>query len=713
MTFSTLASKRPLKLRKRIFEQLEPRHLMTSYIYVDFGDAWADGQLNLGQSAELLTDDALNGPSSFAGGIEMMTPFGSGIEAGVDFNGDGQSNDTDTRLVISETLAEVGRIFAPFDIAIEQVSAATLDDVGDRLAERSSKDAYILVGSEHNPEARGVAPGCDLGNELDNTALVFGASSIYSSSDGRLLVSILGLARTIAHEAAHTFGAQHTKGEIGKSDLMHSDGPHDSEARVTRFELESATDCSGTQQNTYQLLADTLGTRPNSPAYVSGTGKHDDIRIVATSTNSATVTIDAYDDPSRTTLIASTSYQVDTTFGIIVEALAGEDNVHVLRNRYVRGDIVPNVEMRGGSGNDTLIGLSGNDVFEGGRGNDVLRGNGGDDIYIFRDIYIYGGGLPVQHHMNLGLDTVEETSGNDTLDFSAFHRGVRVELDSDDVQTVERRAYLMSEAGTQEEYGPEVDNPSLQIQLRAVGKSNNGVDNVIGTAFSDNLIASDRGSRLVGNGGNDQLISGAGDDFLDGGLGDDIYLFHGSQNLGADTLAETAMLKTNGVDTLTFTNLASPIDLDLAESAIQVVAQGMLSLTLGNGNAIENVFGTQYSDVIRGNSRANEFHGGDAADQLYGRLGNDRLYGGGDVDYLFGGGNDDTLFGGEGDDHLFGEDGLDILYGQSGNDWLDGGNDEFADELWGGAGSDSFIAWTNAIAESNKDRQRYESLIWQ
>jgi Ca2+-binding RTX toxin-like protein len=81
-------------------------------------------------------------------------------------------------------------------------------------------------------------------------------------------------------------------------------------------------------------------------------------------------------------------------------------------------------------------------------------------------------------------------------------------------------------------------------------------------------------------------------------------------------------------------------------------------------------------------------------------LGSD-AYGGEGNDVLVGGDGGDLLVGGDGDDALYGNNGRDVLYGDSydadvgfydsGNDYLDGGRDGWNDDLYGGAGADTFV----------------------
>ena len=59
----------------------------------------------------------------------------------------------------------------------------------------------------------------------------------------------------------------------------------------------------------------------------------------------------------------------------------------------------------------------------------------------------------------------------------------------------------------------------------ATGFANiSGIENVIGSAFSDLLVGSDADNTLIGNGGHDILLGGLGSDTLDGGAGNDLLI---------------------------------------------------------------------------------------------------------------------------------------------------------------------------------------------
>jgi Ca2+-binding RTX toxin-like protein len=166
------------------------------------------------------------------------------------------------------------------------------------------------------------------------------------------------------------------------------------------------------------------------------------------------------------------------------------------------GDILKgedgNDSLTGGAGNDQLIGGNGNDTLIGGAGDDTLDGGAGDDMYSFSG------------STDLGSDTVvQAASGNlDTLGFGSLGGAIVVDISMTTPQVVR--------AG----------------QLTLTLSDGAGIDNVQGTAYDDVILGNAGGNSLMGNGGNDYLWGRGGNDWLDGGSGNDT-LYGGD---GDDTL---------------------------------------------------------------------------------------------------------------------------------------------------------------------------------
>jgi len=194
------------------------------------------------------------------------------------------------------------------------------------------------------------------------------------------------------------------------------------------------------------------------------------------------------------------------------------------------------------------------------------------------------------------------------------------------------------------------------------------LDNVFYSGDGDDIISGGDGNDTINAyGGDDELRGDAGDDLLDGGDGADVI------DGGA------------GEDRLTFANatLAVALDLDLGVGTIGD-AEGDSYIS------IENVTGSDFGDLIRGDDNINIIDGASGNDLLNGLGGDDTLNGNLGNDQIFGGDGNDIITGHEGNDGLVGDDGDDILYGNEGDDIIFGGSGQ--DSLFGGEGDDTLQA---------------------
>jgi Ca2+-binding RTX toxin-like protein len=148
--------------------------------------------------------------------------------------------------------------------------------------------------------------------------------------------------------------------------------------------------------------------------------------------------------------------------------------------------------MRGLDAADTLRARAGADQLTGGGGDDTLGGGRGSDVYRF--------GADSETTWGVDHITSDESSGVDTLDFTALHVGVLVV----DLVPVEWR-----------------------VEARALRNDNNwgrldiasGVvlENVRGSSQVDQIEGNDSPNHFWGYGASDLLIGWAGNDVLDGG----------------------------------------------------------------------------------------------------------------------------------------------------------------------------------------------------
>ena len=182
--------------------------------------------------------------------------------------------------------------------------------------------------------------------------------------------------------------------------------------------------------------------------------------------------------------------------------------------------------------------------------------------------------------------TLYDNGGNDTLDLRTDRDDQRVDLRPEGISDV---------------YGLK---GNLVIARDVL------IENVIAGFGNDVIIGNNAVNRLEGRAGNDILIGGAGADLLDGGPGND-----------------TASYKDSNVR----------VDVRLSGSVVRHGhAEGD---TLIN---IEHLRGSDYNDILAGNSQSNGLSGGPGNDLLWGSGGDDILQGGAGADRFYGGGGQDT-----------------------------------------------------------------------
>jgi Ca2+-binding RTX toxin-like protein len=235
------------------------------------------------------------------------------------------------------------------------------------------------------------------------------------------------------------------------------------------------------------------------------------------------------------------------------------------------------------------------------------------------------------------------------------------------------------------------------------------------------LNADGSGFTKPGTDGSDYLQGGPGHDQLYGKGGDDVLVGLG----GGDLLDGGA-----GTDTAVYARSTAGVTIDLSIAGPQGGAGDGAGDTLVS---IENLTGSDFDDVLKGDSGPNRIDGGKGNDIITGNGGSDMLFGGAGNDRIVLTANvsfDDPVpeaHGGDGDDNItingdhavaYGEDGDDtitvngnhntvyggngsniltvtagdgnILFGGSERDFLTGGTGD--DALYGGGGDDFFYA---------------------
>ncbi|MEZ6136871.1 MAG: PKD domain-containing protein [Pirellulaceae bacterium] len=307
----------------------------------------------------------------------------------------------------------------------------------------------------------------------------------------------------------------------------------------------------------------------------------------------------------------------------------GDDGADLLRNN---GRFVASLAFTGGADADVLINNAdsvGSLTFEGDAGGDILQNNGHGLGSI-----TFNGGTEDDVLQNNGdrvtsLDFVAG-AGNDRLLNNGHAVRAIVFLGESGADALINQGNVVGEitfnggddADVMRVAGTDVGNVTFngghgmdsfvyEVERAPSFPSNTVTYN--GQAGNDLLAWLGTGPAMLnangGDGDDTFAIGGAGVLELVGGNGDDYFVFQGTPAAEV-TIGEAFDLGGDGSrDTLDFSTFADgPLNLDLRSSQGQPQGAG-LTITLSDGQGIENVYGTHGGDTILGNSRDNVING--------------------------------------------------------------------------------------------------------
>ena len=292
--------------------------------------------------------------------------------------------------------------------------------------------------------------------------------------------------------------------------------------------------------------------------------------------------------------------------------------------------------LAGGGGNDTLDGFRGADTLDGGRGIDTASYRSKGEGVVVSLASKSGSGGPAAGDVLIGIENLVGSFSSDALTgdrranalFGDYGDDTLAGGDGDDLleglgggdlliggKGSDTAEYFndSAEGQSEGEYNPFYE---IEVSLKtgvarggdAEGDVLEGVENLIGAAFNDILQGNDKANVLEGDEGAD-VLKGEG-----------------------------------GRDAAAYSRAESGVSVSLASG------RGKLGDAAGDVlSGIENLSGSSFNDVLKGDERANE---------LFGRLGSDTLSGGAGEDTLSGGGGRDVFRFAEGfragPDHIVG-----------------------------------------------------------
>jgi len=251
----------------------------------------------------------------------------------------------------------------------------------------------------------------------------------------------------------------------------------------------------------------------------------------------------------------------------------GEDKLSGLAGKDQLYGGAGNDELKGGDGDDRLFGQDDNDTLIGGAGNDLLNGGKGNDWADYSaaadpDAGVHSSGIhlvagPDNVRVHDGIDGVDTLVSIENIEGTAFDDTFSFEGDLSDA--ISNFAYLCGggsgSSGDTLDFSDITGGQGVYVtfddhEFTLVNDSSDsagslrvdGVENAVGTNFTDTITGNSANNILYGGGGADSLSGGAGDDILifdaedtlvDGGAGRDVGIVTGEAGVTVD-LAEAA-----------------------------------------------------------------------------------------------------------------------------------------------------------------------------
>ncbi|MEH2260792.1 beta strand repeat-containing protein [Nostoc sp.] len=343
------------------------------------------------------------------------------------------------------------------------------------------------------------------------------------------------------------------------------------------------------------------------------------------------------------------------------------------------------------SGNNTLNGGAGDDTLraEASSGNNLLLGGDGNDYLDISSLSIYSGvALSSGNTLNGGAgdDTLraEDSPGNNFFFGDDGNDSIYLNLKNqtvdggkgDDLLSVDYSSYSPTTGGITTTFNPTTNIGSIKADANQVSYKNIERLNISGTGYNDNI---------VGNSGNDTLSTGnGGNDTIDGGEGEDVLsvdynytategittTFNPTNNTGS-IKAGTNQVSYKNIERLNISGTGYNDNI-VGNSGNDTLSTGYAGNDTIDGGEGEDVLSVNYNGENDSNAPiATNYNATTNTGSI--RLGTNQ------VNYK----NIEQL-------NILGTDYNDLIVGNSGNDTLFGGYGG-NDTLTGGAGNDKFV----------------------
>lgn len=349
-----------------------------------------------------------------------------------------------------------------------------------------------------------------------------------------------------------------------------------------------------------------------------------------------------------TQIFTSNQSVINGTEGIdILDGTASNDIINALGGNDTVNGLEGNDEIYGGAGSDSIYAGTGDDTVYGGSENDQFYDLGGDDDYYDGESNT-GAGDWVNYKNSLFAVVANLTTGTADDDEDGITDDILVNIENLGGSDYNDILYGNNSNNRFESY--QGDDLIYAYGGNDIITTHEGNDTVYGGSGNDNFIAGAGLNTLYGESGNDNFNLGQGNDTIDGGGGKDKIFFISSYITQGATI-------------------------DMVAGTIDRNADSIADDTFSN---IEEIKGTNYGDVMIGNSSANTLKGHTGDDIIRGGAGNDKLYAGYGTDTLYGDAGADTLYADQGNDTFVYEaatafSGMDTIrnFNKNGNDVID------------------------------------------